>query len=218
MARLEASKANAEGKCAETAPRGAIIRRRRRARRRAPPPPSPATAVSTSSRRSACVRRLSFHGDVIADGSKKLEEYRAHRSRREENFVEELRAARTREPERGGLTCWELCRRTYGASVPWLVLHHACAPITRQHLAKLVEEGRVVEERGAGLARFWRAASTPSEEEMKDEAQEGERRGEARVKKMMTVSRRRIDESNSPVRKIQTILICFATTQLCACL
>ena len=168
---LEASKANAEAKCAEA---------KRRARRSsedddARDDDDAAAAVDDScvknvvaSEAPAFGRLYPSHGDVIADGSKKLEEYRAHRSRREENFVEELRAARTREPERGGLTCWELCRRTYGASVPWLVLHHACAPITRQHLAKLVEEGRVVEERGAGLARLWRAAKyTPSEEEMK---------------------------------------------------
>ena len=154
---LEESKANAEAKCAEA---------KRRARRSSEDDDARVDVVASEA--TAFGRLYPSHGDVIADGSKKLEEYRAHRSRREENFVEELRAARAREPERGGLTCWELCRRTYGASVPWLGLHHACAPITRQHLTKLVEEGRVVEERGAGLARFWRAAKyTPSEEEMK---------------------------------------------------
>jgi hypothetical protein len=158
---LEASKANAEAKCAEA-------KRARRSSEDDARDDDSCVDVVASEAPPVFGRLYPSHGDVIADGSKKLEEYRAHRFRREENFVEELRAARTQEPERGGLTCWELCRRTYGASVPWLVLHHACAPITRQHLAKLVEEGRVVEEREAGLARFWRAAKyTPSEEEMK---------------------------------------------------
>ena len=90
------------------------------------------------------------HGDVVEDGHKNLEEYMRHRSMREEMFMEALKEDWATRPERGGMTASELCRAVYAHQVSYLVLVTACEGITRQHLAKMTEEGRVIAEGGRG--------------------------------------------------------------------
>ena len=87
------------------------------------------------------------HGDVIRDGSKKLEQYARHRETREAMFLKTLVQHWRDRPERGGVTRRELTRSVYcDAGVNPLVLRTACEQIAAQHLGKLVEEGRAIRE------------------------------------------------------------------------
>jgi glyoxylase-like metal-dependent hydrolase (beta-lactamase superfamily II) len=87
------------------------------------------------------------HGDVIRDGSKKLEQYARHRETREAMFLKTLVQHWRDRPERGGVTKRELTRSVYcDAGVSPLVLRTACEQIAAQHLGKLVEEGRAIRE------------------------------------------------------------------------
>jgi len=87
------------------------------------------------------------HGDVIRDGSKKLEQYARHRETREAMFLKTLVQHWRDRPELGGVTKRELTRSVYrDAGVSPLVLRTACEQIAAQHLGKLVEEGRAIRE------------------------------------------------------------------------
>ena len=87
------------------------------------------------------------HGDVIRDGTRKLEQYARHRETREGMFMDALVRDWRSKPERGGVTKRELTRLVYGdAGVSALVLFTACARIAAEHLGKLVDEGRVIRE------------------------------------------------------------------------
>jgi glyoxylase-like metal-dependent hydrolase (beta-lactamase superfamily II) len=90
------------------------------------------------------------HGDVVTDGTGKLAEYLRHRAMREEMFMDALREDWSQRPERGGMTASELCHAVYARQVSYLVLKTACEGITRQHLGKMTEEGRVRVEGGKG--------------------------------------------------------------------
>ena len=90
------------------------------------------------------------HGDVVTDGTNKLAEYLRHRAMREEMFMDALRNDWSQRPERGGMTASELCHAVYARQVSYLVLKTACEGITRQHLGKMTEEGRVRVEGGKG--------------------------------------------------------------------
>ena len=103
---------------------------------------------SESPERNPPVGRLyPSHGDVIRDGSKKLEQYARHRETREAMFLKTLVQHWRDRPERGGVTKRELTRSVYcDAGVSPLVLRTACEQIAAQHLGKLVEEGRAIRE------------------------------------------------------------------------
>ena len=75
------------------------------------------------------------HGPVVPDGSAKLSEYLTHRNAREQQVVAQLRAAGT--PQ----TIPELVSVIY-AAYP-VELHLPAQGSIRQHLQKLLEEGRV---------------------------------------------------------------------------
>ena len=67
------------------------------------------------------------HGDVIRDGSKKLEQYARHRETREAMFLKTLVQHWRDRPARGGVTKRELTRSVYcDAGVSPLVLRTAC--------------------------------------------------------------------------------------------
>ena len=96
------------------------------------------------------------HGDVIRDGSKKLEQYARHRETREAMFLKTLVQHWRDRPELGGVTKRELTRSVYrDAGVSPLVLRTACEQIAAQHLGKLVEEGRAIREDRTVYASGW---------------------------------------------------------------
>ncbi len=93
------------------------------------------------------LRRLfPAHGPPIDDPAQVLDEYVAHRLRRERQIFDVLGA--------GPATVPEIVARCYVEIAPWL--HGPAGQTVRSHLAKLVDEGRAVE---LADGRFARASS-----------------------------------------------------------
>tara|TARA_B100000683_G_scaffold52679_1_gene50348 strand:- start:2543 stop:3616 length:1074 start_codon:yes stop_codon:yes gene_type:complete len=82
------------------------------------------------------------HGDVVADGAKKVDAYIKHRVSRENVLLNTLREHPTR-----GMTAWELTRSVYATLVSVIVLYTSCAKITRQHIEKMLDDGVIGERR-----------------------------------------------------------------------
>ncbi|GAA6029506.1 hypothetical protein JCM8097_003712 [Rhodosporidiobolus ruineniae] len=78
------------------------------------------------------------HGEVIPDGLKKVEEYKAHREERERQVVEALRAIGDGKSVRAS----DLTDQIYGSTIP-SSLKPAATHGLLLHLAKLHEEGQV---------------------------------------------------------------------------
>lgn len=95
------------------------------------------------------------HGEAVTDGVKKLAQYAKHRETRERMFVDALVGDWRSNPERCGMTKAQLTKTVYGNSVNWLILKTACEGICGQHLTKLAEEGRVVEEKKTRWGLEW---------------------------------------------------------------
>lgn len=95
---------------------------------------------------------LPGHGPVVADGPAKLEEYLAHRARRESQILERL--------ARGPATVDDLVKDLYAQTTPPALLPLAARNVLI-HLDHLAHQGRASEERGRWSLRDLAAAPLP---------------------------------------------------------